>query len=510
MDLIVRTRHGAIRGAQSLDGRSMVFRGIPYAAPPTGPARWAPPRPPSAWTGVRDCRRFAPAPIQQPIVPSALFPLADEPQSEDCLYLNVWTGSLESSRPVILWLQPGAFQAGSGSASFYDGANWASAGVVLVTLNYRLSTLGFLALAELGEENLDGASGNYGLLDQIAALEWIRDNIAAFGGDPGCVTLFGVSSGASSASLLVTSPAARGLFHRVIAESGGSFGPVGENTGIGDRWQTLRAAERSGAAWASSLGATRVSDLRALSVDTIRRASKVDSTDTAGLFDARRPVIDGRLLVDGSSKLFESGSQARVPLLIGYAANESLGTAIARDLESYRAQAARDHGERLDAFFALYPAGSNSEAVAAALHANGHRLFTWQSWAWARLHAVWGNETYFYRFQRPPPVPEVERPGGPRRDGPGAYHGASIFYSFGRFDLRSHWPWQRDDYELSAAIVATWIHFARTGRPGAASFPDWPVFDVTSPKVMCIDASPSLTAIPEARYLAFWDRHYAH
>jgi para-nitrobenzyl esterase len=485
-----------------------VFRGIPFAAPPTGARRWAAPQPPVSWTGVLDCAQFPPAPIQQPIASSPLFPLENEPQSEDCLYLNVWSESADARRPVIVWLQPGAFQAGSGSAPFYDGRNWARAGTVLVTLNYRLSRLGFLPLAELSEENADGVSGNYGLLDQIAALEWIRDNIAAFGGDPGCVTLFGVSSGASSASLLMASPAAHGLFHRVIAESGGSFGPVGDRTGIGDRWQTLRSAERSGAAWAASIGAPRVHDLRALSVDRIRSASVVHRNDTAGVFDACRPVIDGKLLIDSTRRVFEAGRQARVPLLVGYAGNESLGTAVVRDLGAYLAQAASEHGQNLEEFLALYPAGTDHEAAASALHANGHRLFTWQSWAWAKLHAAAGNEVYYYRFQKAPPVPESEQPHAGPDYCPGAYHGASIFYSFRRFELRSHWPWQRDDFEVSTTLVEAWAHFARTGRPRASGLADWPVFNVDNPKIMLIGAAPSLGEIPERRYLDFWDRFY--
>lgn len=508
MALIVHTANGAIQGEHLPQGGSAVFRGIPYAAPPIGNLRWTPPQAPASWIGMRDCRRFGPVPIQQPVTTSTLFPLEPERQSEDCLYLNVWTASTDGRRPVVFWLYPGAFQAGSGSAPFYDGANWARSGAVMVTLNYRLSRLGFLPLKELSDESGEGVSGNYGLLDQIAALEWVRDNIAAFGGDPDCVTLFGVSSGASSASLLMASPSARGLFHRVIAESGGSFGPVGETTGVGDRWQSLAAAERSGSDWATSLGEPRLRDLRALSADRIREASRLNPTDTDGLFDACRPVIDGKRLIAGSREVFEAGRQADVPLLIGSACNEGLGTGFARDLAAFLGQARRKHGDDFDQFLSLYPATTDEQAVASALRANGHSLFTWQNWVWANLHSVKGHNVYYYRFAKAPPVPAGQLANGASADGPGAYHGASIFYSFDRFELRDDWPWSPRDRALSDALVEAWINFARTGRPISRVFPDWPKFDPLRPSVMMIGEEVRLGEIPERQYLDFWDQHY--
>lgn len=490
-DPIVATQSGAILGTKAASGDTLLFAGIPYAAPPIGAGRWKPPQTPTPWKGVRDGSLFGPAPIQQSVHPNPLFPLEEEPQDEDCLTLNIWTGSLDDRRPVIVWFPPGAFQAGSGSARFYHGDRWARAGAVFVTFNYRLSRLGFLALPELS--GWDGSSGNYGVLDQVAVLEWVRDNIAAFGGDPACVTIFGISSGASSVSLLMASPAARGLFHRAIAESGGSFGPVGETTGIGDTWQTLEAAERSGEAWARSIGAAWLGDLCSLDATRVRTASILDSTDTQGLFNACRPVIDGRVLIAGSREVFAAREQANVPLLVGSAGNESLGTGFAKDLAAYIGQARREHGADFDEFISLYPAATDTEAVGAALFSNGHRLFSWQNWIWANMHAAAGHPVYYYRFEKAPPA---------------AAHGASIFYSFSRFDLRRNWSWQPNDWELSDALVRTWIDFARTGRTGPSGGVDWPRFDPAVPRVMRIGATWDLGDIPEQRYLDFWDRRY--
>ncbi len=269
VDEIVTTASGRLRGARDAGG-ILGFRGIPYAAAPVGDLRWRAPQPAPSWSEIRDCRAPGPVPVQLRFLGESLFPTVDEPQGEDCLHLNVWTAAPDTNerRPVIVWFYLGAFQVGSGSAPFYAGESWAAAGAVFVTFNFRLSRLGFLAHPALRDEG-GGTCGNYGFLDQIAALEWVRDNIAAFGGDPDCVTIFGASSGASSVSLLMASPRAHGLFHRAIAESGGSFGPLGETTGVGDRWQTLDAAVRSGERWATAVGATTLPELRALAPETV-------------------------------------------------------------------------------------------------------------------------------------------------------------------------------------------------------------------------------------------------
>jgi para-nitrobenzyl esterase len=507
---IVETRQGKIRGDFASEDGVRAFRGIPYAAPPIGNNRWRAPQAPGGWTGVRDCRTFSAVPIQQyPDAESSLFPVPGPMQSEDCLFLNVWTQAEapDECRPVIVWLYPGAYQSGAGSSPICWGTSLARAGAILVTPNFRLSRLGFLAHPELTSESAEAISGNYGLLDQIAALEWVRDNIAAFGGNPNCVTLFGVSSGASSASLLMASPRARGLFHRVIAESGGSFGPLAQRTGVGDRWQNLPAAEETGLTWATAIGAQSLADLRALDIDVIRQASRFDVHDLTGAFDGVRPIIDNRVVPDLSHSCFTAGEQAAVPLLVGSAADEGLATVFAPDLSSYLQHVEHEFGELRDAFLRLYPATTDQEAIAVSLKSNGHRLFSWQSWRWAQLHAAAGHPVYYYRFGKAPPVPagryalqKLPRPLG-------AFHAASIFYAFGTFDSRD-WAWSREDHALSTAMISAWVAFARSGCPASTLLPAWPAFDPGHPQVMRLGDEYEVSAVPDAQYLAFWGEYY--
>ncbi|NPT60862.1 carboxylesterase/lipase family protein [Paraburkholderia elongata] len=509
MNEIVTVSQGQLKGEPSVDGEVTAFRGIPFASPPIGDLRWRAPRPPAAWTGLRDATRAKPIAIQQSMLGNSLLPFGDEHQSEDCLYLNVWTAATDAGerRPVIVWIHPGGFQFGSGSAPFFDGDAWARDGVVFVTINYRLAKLGFLAHPQLSVESDEGISGNYGLLDQIAALQWVRDNIAEFGGDPGCVTIFGISAGASSVSLLMASPRARGLFHRAIAESGGSFGTVAEDSGVADRWQTLAAATRSGKAWADGIAGGAKLDIRTLDVDTIRTASSVDGTNMQGIFDAAQPIVDGAVLPAGSYQIFESRQQAAVPLLVGSVANEDLVIGFSPNLTAYRAYVQAEYGDSAERFLALYPAATDAEAIAASLKANSHRVFTWQNWTWAHLHAAAGHDVYYYQFQKAPPVPadSYDEQAFPRPLG--AFHCSSIFFSFDRFSLRN-WPWQPGDYVLGKTIRAAWVEFARTGRPAAKGLPDWPAFDPAAPRVMALNDEIGLTHVPWLEHLHYWDAHY--
>ncbi|MCA8902399.1 MAG: carboxylesterase family protein [Hyphomonas sp.] len=507
-DPIVTPPCGNIRGRTARNGRSCSFLGIPFATPPVGDLRWRPPQPLPSWTRIRDAGRFAPAPVQKFGVGNPLFPFPDEIQSEDCLYLNVWTPNQDNAgkHPVIVWIYPGAFQNGSGSAEFFRGERWAEAGIVFVTFNYRLGKIGFLAHPELGAESEYGLSGNYGLLDQIAALEWVQENIAAFGGDPDCVTLFGASSGASTISLLMTADRAAGLFHRAIAESGGSFGPLRPTTGIGDCWQDLPSAERSGETWARDLGALRLKDLRQLDVDTLRLASIPDATATGGVFDAARPIIDGQTLKHLPRDVFLKGGQSKVPLLVGSASNEAFGLSQASTLETYEAQARYEFGARADRFLELYPATTDEEAATSAKQANGHRLFTWQNWAWANLHARSGQAVYYYQFSKAPPVREHALPDASAL---GAYHCASIFYSFGKFHLRPEWGWTQDDEEFSRALLGCWASFARSGTVTEFMGIPWNKFDPSQPEVMLLDIQPQKRSADLSPRLRFWDNYYA-
>ena len=509
MKVMANIRSGPVGGARLADDDVDVFHSIPYAGPPLGSLRWRPPVAPAPWTDKRDCRQIGPAPIQRFAPADSLFDFSVRRTDEDCLTLSVWAPAdhRASPRPVIVWFHIGAFQFGSGSAAIYDGANWARAGAVFVSVNFRLGRLGFLAHPELTEEQ--GTSGNYGLLDQIAALEWVRDNIAEFGGDPGCVTIYGASSGATSVSLLMVAPRARGLFHRAIAESGGSFGPSGPHTGIGDRWQHLADAERSGRRWALAENAGDLATLRALDADAIRRANARQAPVDGGVFDALRPIVDGNILPESSYSAFEAGRQALVPLLVGSAAQEEFVVATPPDsIQAYRTAAIEEHGPAARTFLSLYPARTEAEAADAALRATGHRLFTWQNWAWARLHARHTVDTYYYRFDQPPPLPPATY--GEQRTGRslGAFHAASLFYTFGNLHLRD-WAWTDRDRQLARTMIRTWVQFARTGVPSDDDLPTWPRFDPDRPSVMSIADRREMQPIGILPILEFWDRYYA-
>ncbi|MFD0662660.1 carboxylesterase family protein [Thermocatellispora tengchongensis] len=329
----VRTAHGRLGGTLSGDRAVRAFKGIPYAAPPVGPLRWRPPRPAPRWDGVRPATAYGPVAPQPAIPATSLYFAGDQSQSEDCLYLNVWgPADPAERRPVIVWFHIGAFLFGSGSAgagpvSDYDGEALARAGAVVVTVNHRLGRLGFLAHPWLTAESPDGASGNYGLLDQIAALRWVQENIEVFGGDPTRVTVAGVSAGAASISALMTSPLARGLFHRAIAGSGGLFGPVAESCGINDLIQDLPAAERSGVRLGDLLGVRSPEELRALSPQRLasvhpqaERPFRMDFLPVPvgrGDFDTAWPIIDGHAVPPDVRLLGpvrrDRGSQRRRP-----------------------------------------------------------------------------------------------------------------------------------------------------------------------------------------------------
>ncbi len=493
-----RTEHGMIAGEVFADGVA-AFRGVPYAAAPKGPLRWRKPQPPARWAGTRPCRCFGPISIQPLALPASPLPFYPEAQDEDCLHLNIWTAAEApgEQRPVIIWFHPGGYQFESGSAALFDGSNWARAGAVLVTFNHRLGLLGFLAHPALSDEQ-GAEAGNYGLFDQIAVLCWVRANIAQFGGDPACVTLFGLSSGASSISLLMASPHADGLFHRVIAESGGSFGPMSDTTGIGDCWQTRESAERSGAAWANALGVTTLEALRELPADSIRASTGLARDPRSGIFDGRRPFIGGHGLVASTSDRFRTGLQAQVPVLAGYAAREELFLGKADAAASYRERAESEFGTRSERFLRFYPAADAQEAARSETRATGHRLFTWQAWAMAMLHARSGHPVYLYRFEQAPPS----------TGDAGAFHGASIFYLFDRFGLRPDFAWRQEDHALSASMIDAWMAFARTGAPQSRLLPHWPRFDPQAPRAMRLREDSVVDQVCEQAALNFWSEFY--
>jgi para-nitrobenzyl esterase len=459
---------GPILGVQ--EAGIWVFKGIPYAAPPVGDLRWRPPQPVTPWQDVRQCVEPGPS-CPQPAA-GGVFYLDVGETDEDCLYLNVWSPAESSAErlPVMVWIHGGSFVTGSGSMAVYDGANLAAEGVVVVTINYRLGPLGFLAHPALAAESAEGTSGDYGLLDQIAALRWVQRNIAAFGGDPGRVTVFGESAGAISILDLLVSPLAEGLFQRAIAQSG-----ILLDTGFGVSTAAAKAqAEAAGEEFVKRLGVDPSGDalaqMRALSAAELLAAggSGEDLMDQGLTW---KPVADGYVLSDLPTDLWLAGRQAKVPLLIGSNADE--GNAFLAGLtgstDEFRLQMGRIFGPYVDEALALYPVASPADITPAFSRMLTEVGFASTArFAAAAMSAV--APAYLYQFTRVPL-------GNPL----GAFHGVEIPYVFGNAGLfTALGDIQQADYDLSGAMMGYWVRFAATGDPNGDGAVPWPEYDSTT------------------------------
>jgi len=450
---VVHTKLGDVSGtAAKLPGVS-AYLGIPYAAPPVGDLRWRAPRPAAAWKGTRAADHFSPSCIQGPNTPFG--PWTSEflllgPTSEDCLYLNVWTAAnANARRPVLVYIYGGGFSSGSGDVPVYDGSHLAAEqGLVVVNMNYRVGSLGFLAHPELTKEA--GASGDYGLMDQVAALQWVRDNIAAFGGDPRRVMIAGQSAGAMSVYLLTASPMAKGLFQRAAIESGpGGLAAMGITTGA--RVTRPRAdAEKEGLAYATKLGASTLAELRALP------ASKLVGGGRFG------PVVDGHFLTEEAPETFAAGRQNDVPTLTGLNADEGSASPGYGKATAEAVRKARDAGV----------AGVDRLLIERAKSAH--------------------TPAFAYYFDRAIPWPEHPEFG--------AFHTAEVPYVFGTLDVLKR-PWTDVDRTLSKTMMTYWANFAATGDPNGAGVPRWPAFDPARPMLMRLgEHVEPQTPLPRDRY----------
>jgi para-nitrobenzyl esterase len=458
---IVRVTGGDIRGTTAGPNDAVrVYRGIPYAASTAAANRWRPPQPVAAWEGVRDCTTFGPECPQLAYVKDSPYYRDPQPQSEDCLRLNVWSAANDAGqrRPVMVWIHGGGLNRGSGATDLYDGAALAQKGVVVVSINYRLGPLGFFAHPELTAESPQKASGNYGFLDQIAALRWVRDNIAQFGGDPGCVTIFGESAGALSVCVLSASPLAKGLFHRVIAQSGSAF----------RTFPDLAASEAMGSKLADAVDAKSLSKLRELPPETlIQHAEK-----RVG------PNIDGSCLVEDVRTTFEKGMQNDVPTIMGSNADEmtTLAPVASRPktVKSLDALISLVLGSP-DEVHRLYPADSDAEATKAFLDITGDATFTLLARTWARLTTRVGGRAYLYQFTHVTPYGA--------KGGLGSFHAAEIAFVFNNLD-RSNGPLDAAEQKLAETMSTYWTTFARTGDPNAEGMPQWPFYDPAAEPTM--------------------------
>ena len=466
----VQTRSGVVAGVPSADGTVTSFKGIPFAAPPVDSLRWRAPRPAAPWMGTRQADRFGPSCMQGPNTPFGPWTkefLFVTPASEDCLYLNVWTAAKPTERrPVLVYIYGGGFGSGSGDVPVYDGVRLAAKGLVVLTINYRVGALGFLAHPELTAESPAHASGNYGLLDQVAALVWVRDNIAAFGGDPARVTIAGQSAGAMSVALLTVSPLARGLFHRAIVESGpGGLASMGV-TGTRGLARPRVEAEREGVALATAKKVTSLAALRALPA--------TDFVRVAGRFG---PVVDGEFITDDMAALVAAGRVNDVPLLTGFNADEGSASPTYGHMsaEAFRQQATQRHGARAGEFLARYPSASDAEASSSqkasardAARAGVQQLLIER----ARTSK---SPAFAYYFNRALPWPEHPEFG--------AFHTSEVPYVFGTLDALDR-PWTDADRRLSEVMMGYWVNFATRGNPNGPHLQRWPAFDPASPSVM--------------------------
>jgi len=478
----VKTTGGLIQGISAADGAVRVFNGIPYAAPPIGELRWQAPQPAAPWEGIRDASKPGPACMQGKVFGDIVLP----DLSEDCLTLNIHTPARAASDrlPVMVWIHGGGFQAGGGAEPRHDGVALARKGIVLVTFNYRLGVFGFLSNPELTRESGRGASGNYGMLDQVAALRWVRDNVAAFGGDPGNVTIFGESAGSFAVSALVASPLARGLFHKAIGESGAFFtggsGPLAT--------ASLAESEQRGVTFAASAGADSLAALRAQPARAILSAA----AKSKAWFS---PGIDGYFLTEPVHDVYAAGRQSQVPLLAGWNADEIRSTVTLSPqkptVRSFTEDIRKRFGEYADAILKAYPSGSDAEALESAAALASDMFIGYATWKWIEMQAQSGRvPVYRYSFDRKLPVPAGHTVNGvpaTARD-IGARHAGEIEYVFGTLEISlPKVPWEPADRVLSESMTAYWANFARTGDPNGPGLPVWPRYDTNSRRVLHLD-----------------------
>ena len=457
-----QTESGAISGVR--EGGLSVYKGVPFAAPPQGDLRWRAPVPVAPWLATRKTDAFAPACMQVGVSMPGETPPA---VSEDCLYLNIWTPAKSSTEklPVMVWIYGGALTNGSASMPLYWGDRLAHKGVIVVSIAYRLGPLGFLAHPELTRESSHHSSGNYGLMDQIAALEWIQRNIAGFGGDAKNVTIAGQSSGSISVSILMASPLAKGLFQRAIGESGGLFEPLQ----LGPKF-LLANAERDGEKYAVSLGAASLKDLRRLPANQL-------TGDGGGIV---HPVIEPYVLPLSLYEAFASGMQNDVPLLIGSNAEEARAMVDVshETAASFDKEVERSVGQLPPPLLAAYPHATDEEARQAQLGLERDLRFGWDMWAWARLQSETGkNPVYYYSFRQKPPFPA-----GSVYSGWGASHFAELWYVFDHLG-QDPWQWTVADRKLADEMSSYWTNFAKSGNPNGPGLPLWPTFTNSETKV---------------------------
>jgi len=510
----VKTANGIVEGTADKSTGVRMFKGVPFAEPPVGDLRWKAPQPVKNWQGVRQTVQFGPRCMQRPIYGDMGF--RSNGMSEDCLYLNVWTPAKSDREklPVLVYFFGGGFQAGDGSEPRYDGESMATKGIVSITVNYRLGIFGFFAHPELTNESPRHASGNYALLDQNAALLWVQQNIAAFGGDPKRVTIAGESAGSIAVSAQMASPLSKGLIAGAIGESGSIISTLSATP--------LAEVERNGVKFATTVGAASLAALRAMSAEQLLEATAKPGTPRFS------PTIDGYFFPKSPMEIYAAGEQAHVPLLVG-SNSEEMGFfgVTGRDaptVENYRKALQRLYPDKADEVFKLYPATTDSEVMESARELASDRFIAYSTWKWIDLSAKTGGKpSYYYYYCRPRPAmrPEMGNAtaglaGGvvtgnaaaanPRPRPSGAVHSAEIEYAMGNLDGNKVYSWTPEDYKVSKTMQAYFANFIKTGNPNGAGLPIWPTFDKGERMIIDVDTRAEHDKV-RARY-QFFDQLY--
>jgi len=488
---ILEIESGRIVGSKDHKSEVISFKGIPFAAPPVGDLRWKAPQAVDAWEGTRACTAFGPSPAQAAPAPfmfwSEEFLIPREPIGEDCLYLNVWTKAetAEDKLPVLVYIYGGGFRSGGSGCAIYNGSSMAEKGVVFVSINYRVGVFGFLSHPELSAESGYGSSGNYAILDMIAALEWIQRNIVQFGGDPANVTIAGQSAGSFAVNYLTVSPLAKGLFHRAIAQSGAAFLASPLRPGM-----NLHEAEETGLNFSKGLEAESIAELRALPVETIMKAR-------GGL---NSPFSDGYVIPEGVMDAYKNGRQNDVPVIAGWNKDDRVMPR-AQSADQFRKQLQKRFGDMADDCLEVYPAGTEEEATRSQYEMSRDETFGIQAYTWAKIQSgVGGSPIYLYNFNRdlPAHTPETQF---------GAFHSGEIVYAYDNLRTLDR-PWEDIDREIAGQMSDYWVNFARTGNPNGPGLPQWEAYTPENEKAMIFDTIIGQQKIPDLEQLGFWENYF--
>lgn len=492
---------GKLKGAYNSDHSVLMFKGVPFAAPPVGDLRWKAPQPAMKWNGVRAADKFGPACMQTDVFGDILQFMRDAQPSEDCLNLTIWlpaSAKAKSKLPVFVWYYGGGFVAGGNSELRYDGEALAKKGVIVVEPNYRLGIFGFLSHPELTKESGHNGSGNYGLLDQVAALQWVVKNIAAFGGNPHNITIGGESAGSLSVSALMASPLSRNLFQKAIGESGAFF-PASPTAGM--QLRPVSVTEQTGRKFAESVRAKSLAELRAKSGEEILQAAAAKFNNGF----AFGPNADGYYLPTDALSIYSKGEQAHVPLLAGWNADEGKAQVLLTPQKptaaSFKEMAEKRFGENAADFLKLYTASNDDEALVSAETLSGDDFIAFSTWKWLELHSKSGAPVYRYHFEQTPKYKPGYKMGTLPAEEAGARHAGELEYVFGTLKLaQPESPWSDEDYKLSDAIGTYWTNFIKTGNPNRPwlerPMPKWPTYRGSASKGSV--ASPDLTSAASA------------